>query len=111
MTIFSAILPVVKKDLNAKTILNLDLILIKNFNNTGEPKNVLKAVFIDKNGKEKTEKTAQAGDEKTLLFFEKITQALPPNSEFISIHIKQDEKGRAVFLNYKQGEEMKREEL
>jgi hypothetical protein len=104
--IFSAILPVVKKEINAEKINALDLILISNFKNTGKAHQVLKVNFLQSD-EEKTHRVSKPDEGMSDEFFKKICSLLPPKSEIISLHIKQDAKGKNVFLNYKEKEETK----
>ena len=104
--IFSAILPVVKKEINADKINALDLILISNFKNTGQMHQVLKVTFL-KNGEEKTHRVSKPDDGMSQEFFKKICSLLPVGSEIISLHIKQEEKDKNVFLNFKNNQETK----
>jgi hypothetical protein len=104
--IFSAILPVIKKEISAEKINALDLILIKNFQNTENAHQVLKVTFL-KNGEEKTHRVSKPDEGMSEKFFEKIGALLPVNSEIISLHIKQEAGEKNVFLNYKQNQETK----
>lgn len=104
IAIFSAIEPVIQKSLKADKLINFDLVLLDNYQNTGKILQVLKADYLIAGQLLTAKNSAFDEDNLTGKLFEKITGLLPTGGSIISLSVKKREKEKTVVLNYKLSE-------